>query len=245
MALDDGAVIYINGVEAQRVNMPAGPITVTTFSAGSWEANALFTTNISAASLAPGVNTLAVEVHQQNATSSDVVFDLQLEAVIPPQAPIAITQQPTNLTVNAGQSASFSVGVSGAYPLFQWFKDGLPIHGARSAALSIPGATPADAGFYSVHVSNLVSRVTSSQAGLTVNSPVLPPEITSVSRVGNTVTIVWSSATGRTYRVDYKDDLTAPFWNPLGAPVTATGTSTTATDTTAVGQRFYRVVLTE
>ena len=245
MALDDGAVIYINGVEAQRVNMPAGPITVTTFSAGSWEANALFTTNISAASLAPGVNTLAVEVHQQNATSSDVVFDLQLEAVIPPQAPIAITQQPTNLTVNAGQSASFSVGVSGAYPLFQWFKDGLPIPGARSAALSIPGATPADAGFYSVHVSNLVSRVTSSQAGLTVNSPVLPPEITSVSRVGNTVTIVWSSAIGRTYRVDYKDDLTAPFWNPLGAPVTATGTSTTATDTTAVGQRFYRVVLTE
>ncbi len=243
-ALDDGAVLYINGVEVQRINMAAGTVLATTFAPSSWEANALFSTNVSAASLVSGVNTLAVEVHQQSATSSDVVFDLQLNAILPAQTPLNITQQPTNLTVNVGQPASFAVAVAGSYPFYQWFKDGSPIVGARTATHTIASAQAADAALYSVHVSNIVSRVTSTAATLVVNALATPPEITSITRSGNTVTLVWSSVAGRTYRVDYKNDFNEANWTQLGNLIPATGSSTTAIDSNATGQRFYRVVLT-
>src|SRR6185295_8489029 len=97
-----------------------------------------------------GENVLAVEVHQQSATSSDVVFGLSLTALVPPLTPIAITSQPTNLTVTTGASAQFSVGVSGSSPFYQWFKNGSPINGANAAIYAIASAQIADAGTYSV-----------------------------------------------------------------------------------------------
>lgn len=48
----------------------------------------------------------------------------------------------------------------------------------------------------------------------------------------------------RTYRVEYKDDLNAPSWLPLGGNRTATGPVLTVTDSIADRpQRFYRMVL--
>ena len=49
---------------------------------------------------------------------------------------------------------------------------------------------------------------------------------------------------GRTYRVEYKDELTAPIWIQLGPNRTATGPELTVTDTVTSGsKRFYRLVL--
>ncbi len=49
---------------------------------------------------------------------------------------------------------------------------------------------------------------------------------------------------GRTYRVEYKDDLQAPSWTPLGTNRTATGPVLTITDLPGdAPQRFYRLVL--
>jgi len=185
--LDDGSVIYLNGVEAQRMNMPTGAVFATTFSASSWEANLIRVTNISAASLVPGENVLAVSVHQQNATSSDVVFGLSLTALVPPPTPIAITSQPTNLTVTTGSSAQFSVGVTGSLPFYQWFKNGSLIAGANAATYSIASAQAGDAGTYSVMVSNLTSSATSANATLTVNLPANSPPV--LSAVGNQTVI--------------------------------------------------------
>ncbi len=48
----------------------------------------------------------------------------------------------------------------------------------------------------------------------------------------------------RTYRVEYKDDLNAPSWLPLGGTRTATGSQLTVSDPIADRpQRFYRMVL--
>ncbi|HEX5886894.1 MAG TPA: fibronectin type III domain-containing protein [Pyrinomonadaceae bacterium] len=78
---DDGAVVYLNGVEVWRSNMPAGTVGFTTLAsvaiAGADESTFVQTT-ISPALLVSGTNVLAVELHQSGGTSSDISFDLQL-----------------------------------------------------------------------------------------------------------------------------------------------------------------------
>ncbi len=88
----------------------------------------------------------------------------------------SITQQPQGLTVNVGQSATFSVVASGTAPLsYQWKKNGTNISGATAASYNIPSAQSADAASYTVSVSNIAGNVTSNQATLVVN---VPPAIT-------------------------------------------------------------------
>lgn len=77
---DDGIVVYVNGTEVARDNMPAGvPVFGTLASAnvavGAAEA-VRFT--LSPASFVAGNNTIAVEVHLRTNTSADMSFDMQL-----------------------------------------------------------------------------------------------------------------------------------------------------------------------
>jgi hypothetical protein len=80
---DDGVVIYINGKEAYRYNMPSGTVTYTTTAStavgGSDEGDYTIYT-IADTFLIDGVNTIAVELHNQSATSSDLGFDLGITA---------------------------------------------------------------------------------------------------------------------------------------------------------------------
>ena len=81
---DDGAVIYINGVEAVRSNMPEGEITATTLaqsSVGGSSEDRYIEIPINPDLLDSGVNIIAVEVHQSSPTSSDLSFDLDLTAI--------------------------------------------------------------------------------------------------------------------------------------------------------------------
>jgi secreted PhoX family phosphatase len=79
---DDGAVIYLNGVELVRTNMPAGPINYLS-KAATAVANAdettYFTFEVLASQLLTGTNVLAVSVHQDQVTSSDLSFDLEVQ----------------------------------------------------------------------------------------------------------------------------------------------------------------------
>jgi uncharacterized protein len=77
---DDGAVIHLNGVEVARSNMPAGTVTFATAALSSVNDAAETTINVIpiAATLLNGANVLAVEVHQFQASSSDLGFDLSL-----------------------------------------------------------------------------------------------------------------------------------------------------------------------
>ena len=78
---DDGAVVYLNGTEVYRTNMPTGAIGYQTLAStaisGVGETTFLQTT-ISQSLLVAGNNVLAVEIHQVNATSSDISFDFDL-----------------------------------------------------------------------------------------------------------------------------------------------------------------------
>jgi len=88
--VDDGVVIYLNGVEVLRTGMLAGSISAATLAART-VANAVYegpfiipTTN-----LVHGRNVLAAEVHRVSSGSADVVFGLELNAAVPP-APGAV-----------------------------------------------------------------------------------------------------------------------------------------------------------
>jgi hypothetical protein len=80
---DDGAVVYLNGSEVYRNNMPSGAITYTTLAStyvdGAAESTFVIT-GISKNALVNGNNTIAVEIHQNSKTSSDISFDLKLKA---------------------------------------------------------------------------------------------------------------------------------------------------------------------
>ena len=52
----------------------------------------------------------------------------------------------------------------------------------------------------------------------------------------------WTSAPGQNYQLEYKDDLAAPAWIPMGTPLIGTGTLlSTTNDFTHSSQRFYRL----
>lgn len=79
LIVDDGAIVYLNGVEVLRIGMGAGEVSFETFAARTvTNAEREGPFPLSAESLAEGENVLAVEVHQTNAGSSDVVFGLSL-----------------------------------------------------------------------------------------------------------------------------------------------------------------------
>ncbi len=82
----------------------------------------------------------------------------------------AITNQPADQSVTAGQTATFTVGASGTEPLsYQWyFNTNTLLGGAASSSLEIVNAQTNDAGGYSVVVSNAYGSATSTVARLTV-----------------------------------------------------------------------------
>jgi autotransporter-associated beta strand protein len=93
---------------------------------------------------------------------------------IDPNSNLAITTQPVSQTVNQGSPVTFSVAKTSAAGVaisYQWRKNGIDIAGATAASLTIASAQAADAGFYSVLVSDGFRSVSSSAAALTVTPP--------------------------------------------------------------------------
>jgi hypothetical protein len=108
MLLDDGAVVYLNGNEAIRSNLPTGTIAYATRAVnaiGGVDEDTYFEWTLNPAQLVAGENILAVEVHQQSSTSSDLGFDFTLQG--------RVTSSPVGTTllwekVSGPGNASFS-----------------------------------------------------------------------------------------------------------------------------------------
>jgi len=81
---DDGAVIYINGIEVSRTNMPTGTISYSTPALtavdGATEDTVI---NIGTSAFVNGVNTISVELHQSAQSSSDVSFRMEMLGMPP------------------------------------------------------------------------------------------------------------------------------------------------------------------
>ena len=112
------------------------------------------------------------------ATSNTVTLTVNSNAVAP-----SITTQPTNQSVTADETATFSVVASGTAPLsYQWqsMPGATNIAGATSSSYSIPNTTTAESGMqFQVVVSNGINPpATSNTVTLTVNPAPPPSNIT-------------------------------------------------------------------
>jgi Lysophospholipase L1 and related esterases len=121
-------------------------------------------------------------------------------AVLTVLVPPTISAQPQSRTNVAGTVATFSAAASGSAPFtYQWLFNGGNISGATDATLTLNNVQPADAGNYSVVVTNSAGSVTSALALLTVW---LPPVITaqplSRTNVGGSLAAFSVAATGTT-----------------------------------------------
>jgi hypothetical protein len=101
MIIDDGAVVYVNGVEVARDNMPSGTIAYSTRAASGRSGSAESTVRtfaIPPSSIVAGTNTIAVEVHQDAPSSSDLSFSVALTSTGDPNAPTTTTSSTTTTT---------------------------------------------------------------------------------------------------------------------------------------------------
>ena len=137
----------------------------------------------SAQSANAGSYTVTVTNSAGSATSNAATLTVSATATAP-----SISTQPTSRTVTAGSTTTFSVVASGTAPLtYQWKLGGTNISGATSASYTIANVQSANAGSYTVTVTNSVGSVTSNAATLTVSATATAPSITT-QPVSQTVT---------------------------------------------------------
>ncbi|MCW5550791.1 MAG: immunoglobulin domain-containing protein [Verrucomicrobiae bacterium] len=123
--------------------------------------------------------------------------------------PPIITSQPADQIAIVGDDAVFHVEVTGTLPLvYQWRLDGAIISGATDPSLVVANVQFAQAGAYSVVISNSGGNLTSSEATLTVHPipPCVPPPSGLVSwwpGDGNTADVVGSQDGVLTGHTDY------------------------------------------
>lgn len=150
-----------------------------------------------------------------------------------------ITSQPSSQTVAAGSNGTFSVSASGAAPLsYQWRFNGANISGATSSSYTRANAQAANAGSYSVVVTNNAGSATSANAILTVRTP---PSITTQPQ-SQTVT----GGDSVTFTAAANGDTPLSFqWRKNGANIPfATATSYTISSTSANDAGSYSAVVT-
>lgn len=112
----------------------------------------------------------------------------------PPQVmPPAITSQPLNASVTAGQTATFTVVASGSSPLaYQWQKNDSSITAATSASYTTPATALSDNGAkFKVVVSNSAGTATSNEVNLAITatgsiSVTISPKQAAVARTTQT-----------------------------------------------------------
>ncbi len=241
-------------VQPASVTVTAGqPATFSVLASGTapisyqWRKNTANISGATAASYTTPATTTAdsgskFDVVVMNNSGSITSSQATLTVNAAPAAP-AITTQPANQTVIAGQTATFSVVASGTAPLsYQWRKNTANIGGATASSYTTPATTSADNGAkFDVVVSNTAGNITSAQATLTVNAAPVAPTI-STQPANQTVNA------GQTATFSVVASGTAPLtyqWQKNGVAITgATAASyTTPVTTTADSGELFRVVV--
>ena len=138
-----------------------------------------------------------VVVTNANGSATSAVATLTV-ATVP-----VITAGPTNQTVYATATVTFTVAASGANLTYQWYKGAVPISGATSSTYTIARTTVNDAATYAVVVTNVAGSTRSDGAVLTVlGRPVIVTQpVAATVGVGDTATFsVGATGSGLLYQ---------------------------------------------
>ena len=179
--VSQGAVVYVNGIEAGRYNMPDGDITSSTTAAtyvGGTENGRVKSFTVPAGLLVAGRNTVAVEVHGWRANSGLLLFDLAANTVgataddQAPSAPVAsaaAVDGQTRLT----WTASTDDTALGGYVVN---RDGTPLAvvAPQTTAYVVPGV---EAHTFAVVAFDAAGNTTSSVPVQVGGPPVVDPPI--------------------------------------------------------------------
>src|SRR5690348_7830383 len=202
-------------------------------------AQAAIGTNLAFRSEQAGISSLN-NIAAMAAVGSETICNVTVSAV--PVAP-SITTQPLSQTVNAGQTATFSVAGTGTAPRnYQWRKSGAAISGATTATYQTAATTVSDSGsLFTVVKSNGAGSVTSSGATLTVKSPAVAPSITA-QPLSQTITA------GQTATFSVAGTGTAPMgyqWRKNGAAISGATAPSYQTPVTTVSDNgsLFTVVM--
>jgi hypothetical protein len=161
-----------------------------------------------------------------NVTSNAVVLTVGTALVI--------TTQPANQVVCAGQTANFSVGVTGTVLNYQWqentgsgfvnITNGGIYSGATSATLTITGVTAGMNNYqYRVVLTGSCPPINSSAALLTVNTAAAissQPVNVDICRGSSTTLCVTATGTNITYVWEFSGSCAGPTWIPVPAGTT-------------------------
>jgi hypothetical protein len=178
--VDDGAVFWLNGQEAGRLRMTNAVVVRTNVATGTppgGDATAFEVITLTN-HLVEGTNVLAVEVHQNSASSTDTLFAMSLTALIPYAPLLTDPNQPTNRTVEQGRATTLlALADALPAPAYQWFHDGAPVLGATNPAYAIAAMTEADGGDYFCEITNGFGRTNTRTATVVYEPDVTPPTL--------------------------------------------------------------------
>ena len=152
---DDGAVVYVNGTEVYRVKMTTNAPAAPTYNeladspaVGGNDENTFFvSTNLPTSVFTAGVNTIAVEVHQESVGSSDISFDMMLWGSVAAGPILTIVHQPNgDVTVSWGGGGTLIGTDDPTTPRASW----TTVPG--NSPVTIPAASLLAKRFYAVRV---------------------------------------------------------------------------------------------
>jgi hypothetical protein len=228
---DDGVVVYLNTTNVFSDNLPDVDIDFQTLASeaiGGADESVFLEKPVDPTLLREGKNVIAVEIHQCSQGSSDISFDLQLDAQTYPRNRAPTVAAGQDQTVTGGEPAQ----LKGSF-----LDDGLPtppgVVSAGWSKRSGPGTVAfANSAVWETSASfsetgDYVLRLTVSDgefaasdevAIAVIGSALEPPRILSVERLAASppsVRVRFAAKPDRTYRVQYRDSLTEGDWQTL------------------------------
>ena len=162
--------------------------------------------------------------------------------------PLTITIQPASRTNLSGTNASFSVSASSSGTLsYQWLKEetsltnSTHISGSKGSAITVSNILTADAGAYSVVLTNIYGAVTSRPANLTV---VVPPQDFAAKNSAGALQLQLTGTPNYPYILQSATNFTPPInWQSvLTNPTDGNGNWQFIDTNLNTGQKFYRAI---